>query len=156
MASTLQLNLDGFEYEDVYRASQLPLLDARFDAWLAGRDGALRARYRDYRNGGEGVGPDESGLLIAVACELEDFLVAAFGVLLTAGSLNQIPVVLRGWELVIGATLFGIGWGLSAACPGTAPAMLGEGKLLAGFTVLGIVIGTYLFGRLHKREKGGD
>ncbi len=59
-------------------------------------------------------------------------------------------------ELVIGATLFGIGWGLSAACPGTAPAMLGEGKLLAGFTVPGIVIGTYLFGRLHKREKGGD
>ncbi|HWR78140.1 MAG TPA: FAD-dependent oxidoreductase [Thiobacillus sp.] len=80
MASTLQLNLDGFEYEDVYRASQLPLLDARFDAWLAGRDGALRSRYRDYRNGGEWVGPDESSLLIAVACELEDFLVAAFGV----------------------------------------------------------------------------
>jgi len=80
MASTLQLNLDGFEYEDVYRASQLPLLDARFDAWLAGRDGALRARYRDYRNGGEWIGPDESSLLIAVACELEDFLVAAFGV----------------------------------------------------------------------------
>ncbi|MDO9467902.1 MAG: FAD-dependent oxidoreductase [Thiobacillus sp.] len=80
MASTLQLNLDGFEYEDVYRASQLPLLDARFDAWLAGRDGALRARYRDYRNGGEWIGPEESSLLIAVACELEDFLVAAFGV----------------------------------------------------------------------------
>ncbi len=59
-------------------------------------------------------------------------------------------------ELAVGATLFGIGWGLSASCPGTAPAMLGEGKLLAGFTVLGIVIGTYLFGRLHKREKGGD
>ncbi|MHB8939348.1 MAG: pyridine nucleotide-disulfide oxidoreductase, partial [Thiobacillus sp.] len=80
MASTLQLNLDGFEYKDVYRASQLPLLDARFDAWLAGRDGALQARYRDYRNGGAWVGPEESGLLIAVARELEDFLVAAFGV----------------------------------------------------------------------------
>ena len=59
-------------------------------------------------------------------------------------------------ELAVGASLFGIGWGLSAACPGTAPVMLGEGKLLAGFTVLGVVIGTYLFGRLHKREKGGD
>ena len=80
MAPTLQLNLDGFDYEDVYRAERLPLLDARFDAWLAGRDGVLRARYRDYRNGGELLGPDESSLLIAVACELEDFLVAAFGV----------------------------------------------------------------------------
>jgi uncharacterized membrane protein YedE/YeeE len=59
-------------------------------------------------------------------------------------------------ELVVGASLFGVGWGLSAACPGTAPAMLGEGKLLAGFVILGIVIGTYLFGRLHRREKGGD
>ncbi|MGB9130936.1 MAG: FAD-dependent oxidoreductase [Thiobacillus sp.] len=88
MASTLQLNLDGFEYEDVYRASQLPILDARFDAWLAGRDGALRSRYRDYRNGGESVGPDESGLLIAVACELEDFLVAAFGVAPSRDSLR--------------------------------------------------------------------
>jgi len=80
MAPTLQLNLDGFEYEDVYRAAQLPLLDARFDEWLAGRDGALHARYRDYRNGGWLLGSDESSLLIAVACELEDFLVAAFGV----------------------------------------------------------------------------
>jgi NADPH-dependent glutamate synthase beta subunit-like oxidoreductase len=80
MAPTLQLNLDGFEYEDVYRAAQLPLLDARFDEWLAGRDGALHARYRDYRNGGGLFGLDESSLLIAIARELEDFLVAAFGV----------------------------------------------------------------------------
>lgn len=58
--------------------------------------------------------------------------------------------------LVIGALLFGIGWGLSGSCPGTAPAMLGEGKLLAGFTILGILLGTYLYGRLHGREKGGD
>jgi NADPH-dependent glutamate synthase beta subunit-like oxidoreductase len=80
MASTLQLNLDGFEYEDVYRAERLPLLDDRFDRWLARRDAALRARYRDYRSGGAQSGPEESALLIAVACELEDFLVAAFGV----------------------------------------------------------------------------
>lgn len=58
--------------------------------------------------------------------------------------------------LVVGALLFGIGWGLSGSCPGTAPAMLGEGKLLAGFTILGILLGTYLYGWLHGREKGGD
>lgn len=58
--------------------------------------------------------------------------------------------------LVIGALLFGIGWGLSGSCPGTAPAMLGEGKLLAGFTILGILLGTYLYGRLHGREKGDN
>ncbi|MEW6415165.1 MAG: FAD-dependent oxidoreductase [Pseudomonadota bacterium] len=80
MAPTLQLNLDGFDYEDVYRAERLPLLDARFDEWLSRRDSALHARYRDYRDGLVLAGPEESNLLIAVACELEDFLVAAFGV----------------------------------------------------------------------------
>jgi uncharacterized membrane protein YedE/YeeE len=58
--------------------------------------------------------------------------------------------------LVPGALLFGVGWGLSGSCPGTAPAMLGEGKLLAGFTILGILAGTYLYGRLHGSEKAGD
>lgn len=55
-------------------------------------------------------------------------------------------------SLVLGALLFGIGWGLSGACPGTAPAMLGEGKLLAGFTLIGILLGTYLYGRTHANE----
>ena len=54
--------------------------------------------------------------------------------------------------LVLGALLFGIGWGLSGACPGTAAAMLGEGKLLAGFTLIGILLGTYLYGRTHANE----
>ena len=47
-----------------------------------------------------------------------------------------------------GALIFGVGWGLAGACPGTAPAMLGEGKLAAGFTIIGILIGTYLYGLL--------
>lgn len=58
--------------------------------------------------------------------------------------------------LVLGALLFGVGWGMSGSCPGTAPAMLGEGKLLAGFTILGILLGTYLYGRFHARETGGQ
>lgn len=51
--------------------------------------------------------------------------------------------------LIAGALLFGIGWGLAGACPGTAPVMLGEGKMAAGFTILGILFGTYLYGRWH-------
>jgi len=81
MATTLQLNLDGFRYEDVYRAEQLPVLDSLFNEWLAERDALLLARYLDYRNGRSVLaGPEESSLLIAISCELEDFLVAAFGV----------------------------------------------------------------------------
>ena len=48
--------------------------------------------------------------------------------------------------LVVGSVLFGAGWGLAGACPGTVLAMLGEGKLTAGFTIVGILLGTWLFG----------
>ncbi len=51
--------------------------------------------------------------------------------------------------LVAGSLMFGAGWGLAGACPGTALAMLGEGKLMAGFSIAGILLGTYLYGALH-------
>lgn len=51
--------------------------------------------------------------------------------------------------LITGALLFGIGWGMTASCPGTIPAMIGEGKVGAIFTLLGIIIGTTAFGVLQ-------
>lgn len=48
--------------------------------------------------------------------------------------------------LIPGSILFGVGWGLAGACPGTGLAMIGEGKLGAVFTFIGVIIGTYLFG----------
>jgi len=48
--------------------------------------------------------------------------------------------------LIPGSLIFGLGWGLAGACPGTVLAMLGEGKLGAVFTILGIVLGTYIYG----------
>jgi len=47
--------------------------------------------------------------------------------------------------LIYGALLFGVGWGMTGSCPGTVPAMIGEGRLLAIFTLIGIVLGTYLY-----------
>ena len=55
--------------------------------------------------------------------------------------------------VVPGALIFGVGWGLAGACPGTAPAMLGEGKLAAGFTIIGILLGTYLYGLLQSSAR---
>ena len=52
-----------------------------------------------------------------------------------------------------GGALFGVGWGLSGACPGTVLAQLGEGKLLAVCTVLGLLAGTYLYAALVERWK---
>lgn len=43
-----------------------------------------------------------------------------------------------------GGLVFGVGWALSGACPGTALTQIGEGKLYALATVLGIVAGSWL------------
>lgn len=51
--------------------------------------------------------------------------------------------------LVMGAFLFGIGWAMTASCPGTIPAMLGEGKIGAIFALIGIVGGTMAYGVLQ-------
>lgn len=60
------------------------------------------------------------------------------------------PVIFSS-RLFLGSLFFGIGWALTASCPGTAVAMIGEGKL-AGFPiVVGILGGTWLFGLYNRR-----
>lgn len=51
--------------------------------------------------------------------------------------------------LITGAFLFGIGWAMTASCPGTVPAMIGEGKIGAIFVLLGLLLGTMGFGVLQ-------
>ena len=53
----------------------------------------------------------------------------------------------------IGGALFGIGWGISGACPGTVLAQIGEGKLLGIASLIGMVAGTYLFALLAEKNK---
>lgn len=51
--------------------------------------------------------------------------------------------------LIAGALLFGIGWGMTASCPGTVPAMIGEGKIAGIFALVGILLGTMAYGVLQ-------
>ncbi len=51
--------------------------------------------------------------------------------------------------LMLGALLFGIGWGMTASCPGTIPAMIGEGKIAGIFALIGLLIGTMAYGILR-------
>ena len=51
-----------------------------------------------------------------------------------------------------GALLFGIGWGISGACPGTVLVQLGEGKVLALFTFSGMVAGTLLYASMKGKN----
>ena len=52
---------------------------------------------------------------------------------------------------LIGAALFGVGWGLSGACPGTVLAQVGSGRVLGLFTLLGMLLGTYVYAILMER-----
>lgn len=46
---------------------------------------------------------------------------------------------------IYGGIIFGIGWAICGACPGTVLAQVGEGKVLGLATMIGLVIGTYLY-----------
>jgi uncharacterized membrane protein YedE/YeeE len=52
---------------------------------------------------------------------------------------------------VLGAAIFGIGWGLCGVCPGPAIAGLGAGSFELGWAIAGIAIGALLQGLTAKR-----
>ncbi|MFP4200546.1 MAG: DUF6691 family protein [Clostridia bacterium] len=61
------------------------------------------------------------------------------------------------WGTIFGGLMMGVGWGLSGACPGTVLAQLGEGKILALATVLGLISGTYFYALLVEwKSSPGD
>src|ERR671934_1273788 len=51
---------------------------------------------------------------------------------------------------LIGSVLFGIGWGITDACPGPTAAQLGGGRVLALAGAAGIVVGVRLQPRLAR------
>jgi len=54
--------------------------------------------------------------------------------------------------VIAGSLIFGAGWALCGACPGTALAQLGEGKLYALSTIAGILLGTLAYGAWRSRQ----
>ena len=55
-------------------------------------------------------------------------------------------------RLVIGSTLFGIGWGVAGFCPGPGLVALGMGEVKALVFVAAMLVGMALFERLEKRR----
>jgi len=53
----------------------------------------------------------------------------------------------------LGGAIFGIGWGMSGACPGTLMAQIGEGSLMGLVTLTGAILGTYAYAMLKERVK---
>lgn len=54
------------------------------------------------------------------------------------------------WNVIIGAIIFGVGWGLSGQCPGSAIASIGTGNLPVIVGVAAMFVGAYLRGLLDK------
>ena len=50
-------------------------------------------------------------------------------------------------QTLIGASIFGIGWGISGVCPGPAIAGLGTGNWPLLLTLLGMLLGAYVHGK---------
>src|SRR5437763_8056014 len=51
---------------------------------------------------------------------------------------------------IVGSVLFGIGWGVSEACPGPTAAQLGSGRVLALAVTAGVVVGVWLQPKLAR------
>jgi uncharacterized membrane protein YedE/YeeE len=54
---------------------------------------------------------------------------------------------------VVGSLVFGVGWGISDACPGPIATQIGQGIGWAVFTLAGVVIGVHLFLRGHEETE---
>jgi uncharacterized protein len=53
-----------------------------------------------------------------------------------------------------GAFLFGAGWALAGTCPGTSLTQIGEGKLIAFATVVGIGVGVWAYKKFKPGPSG--
>ena len=52
-------------------------------------------------------------------------------------------------NVLVGGSIFGVGWGLSGICPGAAYASFGVGNVPILWAVAGMFLGAYLQGRLR-------
>lgn len=78
-------------------------------------------------------------------------IAAAVFVILRVSKLIQLEKKIYHPGTIMGSILFGYGWVLCGACPGIALIQLGQGKLPALVTLLGIFIGVRTYRFLHER-----
>lgn len=55
-------------------------------------------------------------------------------------------------SVLVGGTIFGVGWGLSGICPGAAYASLGVGNVTILWAIGGMFVGAYLHGVLRDQR----
>jgi len=71
------------------------------------------------------------------------YLLSGLGLLVISGR----PLILGG--IILGGSLFGIGWSMLGYCPGTSWAALGEGRLDALIGIVGMFTGAALYAEVY-------
>ncbi|MFJ2993328.1 DUF6691 family protein [Pandoraea sp. NPDC087047] len=90
----------------------------------------------------------------AVAVGLAGFRLAHLRALAWTGAPRVWPA-LRGLDkrLVIGALLFGVGWGIAGICPGPALVLLGAGSGKALLFVIAMIVGMAIHGAVTRATR---
>jgi len=55
------------------------------------------------------------------------------------------------WGNVIGGLMFGLGWGITGACPGPLFAQIGSGFVVVIVTLLSAIAGTWVYGLVQEK-----
>ena len=106
-----------------------------------------------------GFGDYEQLFLMMTFGDLRMFLAFAGAVAISVAGYRLLrssrPLPTRTFHrgIVTGGVAFGLGWAVCGACPGIAFAQLGQGKLWAAVTLLGITFGTLAHQRLSGRAR---
>lgn len=79
------------------------------------------------------------------------FLLKKFKVKTLDGKPIEIPKKKFNWGYVYGSLLFGIGWGLTGACPGPIYVQIGSGLTIAFVTLLSALAGTWVYSYLKPK-----
>ncbi|MEO7291941.1 MAG: DUF6691 family protein [Ginsengibacter sp.] len=76
------------------------------------------------------------------------FLLKKFKVKTLDGETIDIPKKKFNWGYVYGSLLFGIGWGLTGACPGPIYVQIGSGLTIAFVSLISALAGTWVYSYL--------
>jgi uncharacterized membrane protein YedE/YeeE len=90
------------------------------------------------------------GSAIAVGA-LSLFIIRRSGMrTMRGGNISIAPKDLgRGFRVAVGGTLFGLGWGLTGACPGPIFALIGNGVTVMIVVLASALAGTWVYGHIR-------
>lgn len=82
---------------------------------------------------------------------LSVWIIRRFNIKTIRGEKVIFPVKQFNWGNVIGGLLFGLGWGITGACPGPLFAQIGSGFFVVIVTLVSAIGGTYAYGVLQNK-----